>query len=87
MPERKKTAVIIFTHLISAHPSLDPLLIIYNGTKKYLKGLPDNAPYYITVDGIQDIPEEKRKGELFLQESQENREKIMNTLKHSVFQR
>lgn len=74
LQDTHKTAVVIFTHLINAHPSLDPLLTIYNGTRTYLSGLPEEAPYFITVDGIKDIPKE-RKGELFLMETQENRNK------------
>mmetsp|Transcript_1991 Transcript_1991/g.2863 ORF Transcript_1991/g.2863 Transcript_1991/m.2863 type:complete len:372 (-) Transcript_1991:227-1342(-) len=70
----RKTAVVIFTHLINAHPSLDPLMTIYNGTKRYLNGLPEKAPYFITVDGIKDIPK-NMEGELFLMENQENRNK------------
>lgn len=69
----KKTAVVIFTHLISAHPSLEPLLEIVNGYKTYLKGLPSNAPLFITVDGIR--PASREKGELFLMDSPENRDK------------
>lgn len=72
--DAKKTAVVIFTHLINAHPSLDPLMTIYNGTKLYLNGLPEDAPYFITVDGIKDVPK-NTEGELFLMESQENRNK------------
>ena len=70
----QKTAVVIFTHLINAHPSLDPLMTIYNATKLYLNGLPEKAPYFITVDGIKDVPK-NLEGELFLLESKENRNK------------
>lgn len=73
-PTTRKTAVVIFTHLINAHPSLDPLMTIYNGTKLYLNGLPEKAPYFITVDGIKDVPK-NLEGELFLMESKENRNK------------
>eukprot|EP00956_Cyclotella_meneghiniana_P028829 scaffold68204_cov23-Cyclotella_meneghiniana.AAC.1 len=67
----RKTAVVIFTHLINAHPSLDSLMAIYNGTRLYLNGLPEKAPYFVTVDGIKDNTE----GDLFLRESRENRNK------------
>lgn len=49
-------------------------MTIYNGTKRYLNGLPEKAPYFITVDGIKDIPK-NMEGELFLMENQENRNK------------
>ena len=48
----KETAVVISTHLISSHPSLDQLLTVLNSTKKYFIGLPVQAPLFITVDGI-----------------------------------
>ncbi len=76
------TAVIITTHLIPSHPSLE----IFNETLqslKFLKGLPSNSQIIVTVDGLnEDTPENRQTYHLLKSESNEKRLQIyINTLK------
>ncbi|GFH59538.1 hypothetical protein CTEN210_16014 [Chaetoceros tenuissimus] len=48
----QETAVIISTHLVPSHPSLDLLQQVIQGYRENLIGLPKDAPLIITVDGI-----------------------------------
>ena len=48
----KETIVIISTHLVPSHPSLDLLQQVIQGYRENLIGLPKDAPLIITVDGI-----------------------------------
>ena len=67
LDNHKTTAIIIATHLVPSHPSLDMLMEVLNSTRTYFKGLPHNAPVIITVDGIQKlIANDKRKGDAAL---------------------
>lgn len=79
LDNHKTTAIIIATHLVPSHPSLDMLMEVLNSTRTYFKGLPHNAPVIITVDGIQKlIANDKRKGDaaLYLSKTNQNREKF-----------
>jgi hypothetical protein len=69
--DNRKTAVIITTHLIPSHPSLDNLLQVIDSIKINLAGLPDKAPLYITVDGLAGQTDK-----LFLNDSEGNIKKI-----------
>ena len=58
----KETIVIISTHLVPSHPSLDLLQQVIQGYRENLIGLPKDAPLIITVDGIRLNDESKGKG-------------------------
>lgn len=75
---QKETAVVISTHLVPSHPSLDLLLEVLSSVRQYLVGLPDKCPIFITVDGIQEKYKEggnKKDDILFLSADKQNREK------------
>lgn len=74
-----RTAVIITTHLIPTHPSLE----ILNQTiesLKFLKGLPSNAQIIITVDGLNEDTQENRKAYHLLR-SEVNQAKLQSYIK------
>jgi len=70
----KETAIIIATHPIPSHPSIDTLLDTVESVYTYLAGLPPRSQLLITVDGLQEattrgLPqteENRRKFDLYL---------------------
>lgn len=48
----KTTVIMISTHLVPSHPSLNLLQQVIQGYQENLVGLPKDAPVIITVDGI-----------------------------------
>jgi hypothetical protein len=78
----QETAVIIPTHLVPSHPSLDLLLNTFNSIRQYISGLHPKAPVIITVDNLlEDSPKNRGENGLLLLLNEENRHKLEMYLK------
>jgi hypothetical protein len=75
--ESQETAVIIPTHLVPSHPSLDLLLNTFHSIRQYIVGLHPKAPIIITVDNLlEDSPKNRGENGLLLLLNEENRHKL-----------
>lgn len=82
MEKSRETAVIIPTHLVPSHPSLDLLVNTVDSIRKYLFGLHPKAPIIITVDNLlEDNPRNRGENGLLLLLNEENRHKLELYLK------
>lgn len=80
--EIQETAVIIPTHLVPSHPSLDLLLNTFGSIRQHISGLHPKAPVIITVDNLlEDSPKNRGENGLLLLLNEENRHKLELYLK------
>ena len=83
-----ETAIIISTHLIPSHPSLNTLLETIDSLK-HIEGLPPKSQLILTVDGLNDNTAKNRQT-YFLLRSNNNHHKLklyIKALKHEFIQK